>query len=356
MIESKYSTRDAITFLRMCLQGKPLELIKGIGTDYTAAWEYLDSIYGDPRVVSDTIMQDVVKFKPLRDGEDARFCDLVHLVKHCYNMLKEIGVPGDMDNSHMLSLIEKKMCADDRKVWSRDLEKNGEPATLHHLMTWLTTEMKSRMRATAPLRTSSTHHAVNYVTKGNEDRNKVSTFKCWLCKSSTHWPDQCMKFAALSQDERLNSAKENHACFSCLKRAGREHRMSTCSRRTQCTETVNGKQCKYYHHPLLHKNADVRVSISSVLDSQDALLPIISAEIGGQGLYKRGNVLLDSGAQLSLIRMETVESLGLDGKNVSITITKIGGEEEWMKTKEFKVQLTSLVNRRSFVVKAIGIP
>ena len=132
--------------------------------------------------------------------------------------------------------------------------------------------------------------------------------------------------------------------------------MSNCSRRTQCTETVNGKQCKYYHHPLLHKNADVRVSISSVLDSQNALLPIISAEIVGHGLYKRGNVLLYSGAQLSLIRMETAESLGLDGKNVSITITKIGGEEEQMKTKEFKVQLTSLVNRRSFVMKAIGIP
>ncbi|XP_068697577.1 uncharacterized protein [Montipora foliosa] len=209
-------------------------------------------------------------------------------------------------------------------------------------MTWMTTEMKSRMRATAPLRTRSTHHAVSYVTKGNEERSKVSTFKC-----STHWPDQCLKFAALSLDERLNAAKENHACFSCLKRAGREHRMSNCSRRTQCTETVNGKQCKYYHHPLLHKSAAVRVSISSVRDSQDALLPIISAEIGGQGLYKRGNVLLDSGAQLSLIRTETAESLGLDGKNVSITITKIGGEEEQMKTKEFKVQLTSLVNRRS---------
>ena len=55
-IELKYSTRDAITFLRTCLQGEPLEFIKGIGADYTAAWQYLDSIYGDPRVVSDTIM------------------------------------------------------------------------------------------------------------------------------------------------------------------------------------------------------------------------------------------------------------------------------------------------------------
>lgn len=54
-IESRYSKRDAITFIRTCLQGKLLDLIKGIGTDYTAAWEYLDSIYGDSRVVSDTV-------------------------------------------------------------------------------------------------------------------------------------------------------------------------------------------------------------------------------------------------------------------------------------------------------------
>ena len=31
-IESRYSKWDAITFLRACLQGKPLELIKGIGS------------------------------------------------------------------------------------------------------------------------------------------------------------------------------------------------------------------------------------------------------------------------------------------------------------------------------------
>ncbi len=38
-------------------------MIKGIGSDYTAAWDYLDSVYGDPRFVSDTITQDIVRFK-----------------------------------------------------------------------------------------------------------------------------------------------------------------------------------------------------------------------------------------------------------------------------------------------------
>ncbi len=116
-IEARYSKRDAMTFLRTCLENKPLELIKGIGSDYDAAWEYLDSVYGDPRYVSDTITQDIAKFKPLREGEDARFCELVHLVRRCYNTLKEVGLPSDMDNSHMLSVIEQKMCVDDRKVW-----------------------------------------------------------------------------------------------------------------------------------------------------------------------------------------------------------------------------------------------
>ena len=62
-VDSRYSKRDAISLLRTSLQGRPLELIKGIGTDYDAAWSYLDSVYGDPRFVADgTISQSSVLF------------------------------------------------------------------------------------------------------------------------------------------------------------------------------------------------------------------------------------------------------------------------------------------------------
>ena len=36
-VDSRYSKRDAISFLHTSLQGRPLDLIKGIGTDYNAA-------------------------------------------------------------------------------------------------------------------------------------------------------------------------------------------------------------------------------------------------------------------------------------------------------------------------------
>ena len=48
----------------------------------------------------------------------------------------------------LVALIEQRMCNDDRKVWARHLENSRQEATLAQLITWMTTEMKSRMRAT----------------------------------------------------------------------------------------------------------------------------------------------------------------------------------------------------------------
>ncbi|CAB3987123.1 Hypothetical predicted protein, partial [Paramuricea clavata] len=151
-VDSRYGKRDAMSLLRTSLSGRPLELIKGIGSDYDAAWEHLDSIYGDPRFVADTVTHDISKFKPLREDEDSRFCDLTQLVRRSYNTLKEVNRQFDMDNNHMIAIIEQKLHMNDRKIWSRHLESSGKEATLENLITWMTTEMKTRMRATAPLR------------------------------------------------------------------------------------------------------------------------------------------------------------------------------------------------------------
>ena len=56
---------------------------------------------------------------------------------------------------------------------------------------------------------------------GGVDNKSTTGHKCWFCSDSRHWPDQCEKFAALSMDERINAAKNNRVCFSCLKKAGR---------------------------------------------------------------------------------------------------------------------------------------
>lgn len=359
-VDGRYSKRDGISLLRTSLQGRPLDLIKGIGTDYDAAWSYLDSLYGDPRFVADTITQDITKFRPLRDGEDARFCDLVHLVQRSFTTLKEVGRPHDMDNNHMLALIEQRMCTDDRKVWARHLENSGKEATLAQLIVWMNTEMKSRMRATAALRSTGppTRHPVGHFGSDINAPKSGLPHKCWICKNSSHWTDQCQKFASLNLEDRIKAVKENHACFSCLKRAGRDHRSSNCSRRRQCPEKSNGIQCPYYHHPLLHRAIQSTIAtVTSVINNQKALLPIVQVDIVGQGhLLQRANALMDSGAQISLIRSSVAEALKFKGKHVVITITKVGGQEEELSTKSYQVRIRSLEDRSAHVIQAIGIP
>lgn len=171
--------------------------------------------------------------------------------------------------------------------------------------------MKSRMRATAPL--GNTWQSP----KGNVGNvmEKENHHKCLLCIASTHWTDQCHKFLTMSGTERWKLIKENHACFSCLKRAGRSHNVSTCSRKRQCHETVNGQQCKFCHHPLLH-GGNVP-AVSSVTTKGQALLPTIAADImGPRKVKEQANILLDTGSQVSLIRAPVAERLGLKAKDV----------------------------------------
>ena len=119
---------------------------------------------------------------------------------------------------------------------------------------------------------------------------------------------------------------------------------------------VNCQQCKFYHYPLLHA-ANVPV-ISSVTTKGQALLPTITADIiGSRKVKEQANILLDTGAQVSLIRKPVAEEMGLKGKDVTMTIAKVGGEEEEeLVTKVYEVRIRSLENKATHVIKAIGIP
>ena len=81
-------------------------------------WQCLEQNYEDPRIISDTVTADR-KFKPIQDREDHKFCDLFNLVTRSDNIVKEIKRSQDINNSHIILLIERKMTKDDIKVWAR---------------------------------------------------------------------------------------------------------------------------------------------------------------------------------------------------------------------------------------------
>ena len=69
-----------------------------------------------------------------------------------------------------------------------------------------------------------------------------------------------------------------------------------------------------------------QIGVARATNTKKAILPVLSTNIvSANGLFKCENVLLDSGAQISLIRQETAETLGLNGKDAPVTIIKVGG-------------------------------
>ena len=59
---------------------------------------------------------------------------------------------------------------------------------------------------------------------------------------------------------------------------------------------------------------------------------------------------------MSLVREETATMLGLKGKDMSVTITKVVGEVETIKTKVYKIPVSSPDKAQMFSIKAISIP
>ena len=82
------------------------------------------------------------------------------------------------------------MCIDDRNVWVRHLENSGKEAALTNLIAWMTTEIISRMRATALIRnvSQSARHPVGHISSAVNGLTAIGLPpKCWICQNSTHW-------------------------------------------------------------------------------------------------------------------------------------------------------------------------
>ena len=77
---------------------------------------------------------------------------------------------------------------------------------------------------------------------------------------------------------------------------------------------------------------------------------------GKQGELVETKVFYNSGAQVSMIRSAYADQLGLDNKPIKIVITKVGGVEEELDKKFYKVPLHAHSRLMIQTIQALGIP
>ena len=149
--------------------------------------------------------------------------------------------------------------------------------------------------------------------------------------SEKHYTENCPSFIALNVEERINIIKDKGACWACM-RIG--HKSSYCWRRRRCTKD----NCNMFHHELLHSQEDSKVEIeANHMDERgggSCLLQLMKIKTE---CNNEVNVLWDGGATLSLITFKRAAQLGLTGKSVRLSVTKVGGITD--KIDSYKYQL-----------------
>ncbi|XP_068236892.1 uncharacterized protein [Palaemon carinicauda] len=164
---------------------------------------------------------------------------------------------------------------------------------------------------------------------------------CWYHGVDGHSIYDCYAFKSLSNYDKFAQLKRNNACYKCVN-LGHFSKFCIVSGVSSCDVMVNGKKCGREHHKMLHSllyKPTTFTVVTSNLVSRDGHLLMVS----GLRYHQTDiNVLWDSGSNVSLITHQKAQELGLNGRDVQITITKVGNKTETVSSKEYTVPVVDI--------------
>ena len=110
---------SACYILRSCLEREPAETVKGVDDDIIEMWKRLDEKYGDPAKLTDAIINTIQDIRPIKEGENKRFIELVDAVEDGYKDLKRLGLEREITTTSSVSIIERGLPANIKREWAK---------------------------------------------------------------------------------------------------------------------------------------------------------------------------------------------------------------------------------------------
>ncbi|XP_068212576.1 uncharacterized protein [Palaemon carinicauda] len=377
--------------LRSCLSGEALNTVRGIENDYDEMLSRLDLRYGDNRKLVDAVLSDLKSIKPVNDGDNRAFVKMVERVERCWLDLQKMDLEGEMNTANTVSYIEKLLPITQKREWVQIAEEHRSSTELFkHLMAFLLKEKSVLEYMSSDIRTRSSSRICHNISgqvyeedmiasikgipeKHNEllqrvdqvtqivtnlckDDDALQTGKCLLHEKGTHNTRSCSVFGNLlvGNFEKFETERKMRACFNCLK-AG--HISNFFRLKNTCNVITEGQRCGKYHHSLLHGAFSEGLMYSTTLSVKSKYLLRDKALLMISKLYSNGtplNTLWDPGSDITLITFATAYKLGLKGRDIELTITKVGRKVELIKSKEYVIKVTDLEGEHWYIT-AYGI-
>lgn len=352
--EEGYSPAQKFFYLRSCLEGAALDLVRAIPVsdgNYDVIIEQLIRRYDNRSLVIQSHIRSILDCPKVEEAAFQTLQELHSTMGTHVAALKAMGQPVEHWDAWLVTIIVSRLDKSTAHSWQLH-QRNSELPRYYEIEAFLA----SRCVA---LKTSESYALeASGIRKSVDSRRQIasatskktllaadnkSSRSCPCCKE-VHKLYSCEKFKQLKISERLDLVRGNRLCFNCL---APYHTVDNCKSHYSC------KRCNRKHNTILHfENTEDQNQLQGQ-PSNAALLPVLTnaqqpsarsmmslskpqevthvflataivAVRDDLGVYRKCRAVLDSGSQLNFISKRFAKLLQLPSKKAIMPISGIG--------------------------------
>ena len=147
MVIPNVEKKQASFVLRQCLSQPIVKSISSCGDDVKEIIKRLDDKFADPGKITDSIINDVKKFRVIDSKDNKRLIEFINLIEWGYNDLKALKLDKKICNTSVVSIIEGKLPNELAMEWYRKIHKEGSNIDkldkFPHILRFLLTERRA---------------------------------------------------------------------------------------------------------------------------------------------------------------------------------------------------------------------
>ncbi|KAJ8020040.1 hypothetical protein HOLleu_41875 [Holothuria leucospilota] len=347
-VESKLSNNATrLQYLLQMCKGKArcsIECCALLGDDgYVQAKSILSRQFGQPHMILNALMNELLNKKPLKPND--------------------AGYTSDLNSTTSLLKIQSLLPTYLQTAWAKKaheiLYDDREPREPEFVDMLKFLEWHAEISCTMFGRSVSKPQVSNdrFKNKASVKSNNVSSipFKCYLCEGN-HSIYTCSKLIEAAYEEKLKMVKAAKLCFRCL-RPG--HGALKCRKDWTCRSCGSSRHHNKLHPPPKEESkspAEQQVMSNAASNGNRVYLRILPVVVTTHNGYQVSTLaLLDHGSDTSLCSESFRKKLKVRGKRVKYTSSTINGDEEREGFK-FDVSVKGKHEKQGMTIDFLSVP
>lgn len=321
-------------FLKTYVKGEAARLINHLtptAENYESAYKILIARYENTRVLLGKLLDTLLDLPILTNESCAQLKSMHDSVYECLKAIENLNVPTENWDALITHILVKKLDNETRKSYECQLKQPKEVQKVDELLKFI----ESRFMALETYEQKEVLTVNQNKNTPQQKKEKRNAFQatCTYC-GGQHSTSKCDSFLKLSDQERVNTAREKKWCLNCLRD---NHRTNECKCKYSCDK------CKKSHNTILHlennkqneksgkksENTNSKSNVQSMVANNKIGVLLATAVINVHGLHGTPillRALIDQGSQSAFITENAAQMLALPRTRTNATISGIGDQ------------------------------